>query len=327
MGIAIGLLLAYGCRDRGLEQNQEPPTPVSNGEEELESSEPLEPQLPGALLVMIDNLKPARPQSDLDKADLVYEIIAEAGITRYLALFYHQEAEKIGPVRSARGYFAQLARGYNAPFAHAGGSQEALALIPQIGVKDLDEIYNSGAYFWRDKQRKKPHNLYSSTEKLLQGAKARGFKVEPPFLQPLGTEWEGAPFTGELVIDHSVKNYPYKVSWSYRNHSYERAINGKPHLMEDDVLITADNLLIMVTKITTYVKDNIPLSDVKVVGKGDLISYIEGKKIKGYWQKETVKDDLKFYDEQGELMKLKRGTTWVQVVPSLGSVTEILETD
>ena len=322
MGIAIGLLLAYGCRDRSLEQNQTPPPPVSHGEEELESPEQLEPQLPGAFLVMIDNLKAARPQSDLDKADLVYEIIAEAGITRNFALFYHQEAEKIGPVRSARGYFVQLARGYDAPLVHAGGSQEALAMIPQIGVKDFDEIYNSGAYFWRDKTRKKPHNLYTSTDKLLQGAKTKKYELKTPFLQPLGTEWTGTPFTGELIVDYSITNYPYKASWRYLDERYERSINGKPHVMEDDISITADNILIMVTKITTYVKDNIPLSDVKVVGKGDLISYIDGKKIKGYWQKQTVKDDLKFYDEQGDLLKLKRGTTWIQVVPSLERVTE-----
>jgi len=322
LGIAIGLLLAYGCRDRSLEQNQTPPPPVSHGEEELESPEQLEPQLPGAFLVMIDNLKAARPQSDLDKADLVYEIIAEAGITRYMTLFYYQGAEKIGPVRSTRGYFVQLAKGYDAPLAHAGGSQEALAMIPQIGVKDFDEIYNSGAYFWRDKTRKKPHNLYTSTDKLLQGAKAKKYELKTPFLQPWGTEWEGTSYTGELVVDYSIKNYPYKVSWCYNENRYERSINGKPHVMEDDVAITADNLLVMVTKITTYVKDGIPLSDVKVVGKGDLICYINGQTLKGYWQKDAVSADMKFYDEQGELLKLKRGTTWIQVVPSLECVAE-----
>jgi hypothetical protein len=324
-GLMAGFLIAYGVHLWNAKPNEPNFPPLVNEEKTVEIPEPREPQLPGALLVMIDNLKPARPQSDLDKADLVYEIIAEAGITRYLALFYHQEAEKIGPVRSTRGYFVQLARGYDAPLAHAGGSQEALAMIPQIGVKDFDEIYNSSAYFWRDKTRKKPHNLYTSTEKLLQGAKKKGYKLETPFLQPWGTEWVGTPFSGELVIDYSVKNYPYKVSWRYHENRYERAINGQPHVMEDDILITADNLLVMVTKITTYVKDGIPLSDVKVVGKGDLVCYIDGQKLKGYWQKDAVSADMKFYDQQGELLKLKRGTTWIQVVPSLECVTEIPE--
>lgn len=325
IGLIAGFLIAYGYNVWKEKQNETSFTPPSLEDVGEEIPEQLEPQLPGALLVMIDNLKPARPQSDVDKADVVYEIIAEAGITRFFALFYHQEAEKIGPIRSTRGYFAQLARGYNAPLAHAGGSQEALTMIPQIGVKDLDEIYNSGSYFWRDSQRKKPHNLYSSTDKLLQGAKARGLEVEPPFLQPWGSEWQGSPFSGEVVFDYSISNYPYKVSWQYQENRYERAINGQPHLMEDDVLITADNLLVMVTKITTYVKDNIPLSDVKVVGKGDLICYIDGQKIKGYWQKDAVSANIKYYDEQGELLKLKKGTTWIQVVPSLEKVIEISE--
>ena len=321
-GLMAGFFIAYGFHILHVKPKEPSPPPLLNEEEDIENTKQLEPKLPGALLVMIDNLKPARPQSDLDKADLVYEIIAEAGITRYLTLFYYQEAEKIGPVRSTRGYFVQLAKGYDAPLAHAGGSQEALAMIPQIGVKDFDEIYNSGAYFWRDKTRKKPHNLYTSTDKLLQGAKSKGYELVTPFLQPGGTEWEGTPFTGEVAVDYSVKNYPYKVSWRYHENRYERSINGKPHVMEDNVLIAADNLLVMVTKITTYVKDGIPLSDVKVVGKGDLVCYINGQKLKGYWQKDAVSADMKLYDEQGDLLKLKRGTTWIQVVPSLEYVTE-----
>lgn len=322
--IIMAVLFFAGClgkkEEQSLHQEQQPSASIEGDKEKI--AKPAEPQLPGAILVMFDNLKTARPQSGLDKADLVYEIVAESGITRFMALFYQQKVEKIGPIRSTRDYFVQLVKGYDAPLAHAGGSQAALELIRKIGMKDLDEIYNSGAYFWRDKERKMPHNLYSSTDKLLKGAKDRGYKVEPPFLQPVGTSWQGEPYEGDLDIDYSLGKYAYKVTWRYNKNKYERKINGSPHLMEDGTLVIADNIMVMIAKTKTYLKDGVPLSDIKVIGKGETLYYINGVKTKGYWQKESNNSPIKFYQENGELMKLKQGKTWIQVVPHLKSIKE-----
>ncbi len=335
--LGIMVFLVVGCigKEQAGEGPEEPGLVEENREtaegdtgedkqadESSQSVEQAKKQLPGALLVMVDNFSKARPQSGLDQADLVYEIVAEGGITRFMALFYRQGVEKIGPIRSARSYFAQLARGYNAPLAHAGGSAEALNLIVKIKMKDLDEIYNSGAYFWRDKQRKMPHNLYSSTDKLQQGAKNRGYSLEAPFLQPTGTAWEGEPFTGEFELDYSVPKYSYKVTWQYKNKQYERKINGKPHLMEDGTQLMADNVLVMAVKTSTYMKDGIPLSDVQIVGQGEARFFIDGQKLQGSWEKKSDVAAVKFYDEKGDLLKLKKGKTWIQVVPQLKKIKE-----
>ena len=117
------------------EEEKEKPATVSEQKEKI--------TLPGVFLAMVDNHPKARPQSGLDKADIVYEIIAEGGITRYLALYYSQEAPKIGHIRSARYYYVQLAKGYDGVLAHAGGNENALYLIPELKVKNLDEIYNA----------------------------------------------------------------------------------------------------------------------------------------------------------------------------------------
>ncbi|MFZ5754022.1 MAG: DUF3048 domain-containing protein, partial [Bacillota bacterium] len=235
------------------------------------------------------------------------------------ALFYQEPAEKIGPIRSARYYFVQLARGYDAPFAHAGGNADALALIPKIGVKDLDEIYNAGGYFWRDNNRQMPHNLYSSTEKLLAGAQAKGYKLIPPSL-PVGSTWEGIAHKPEITFDYSSGKYTYQASWVYENRRYTRKINGKPHLMEDGATIVADNLIAMVAPTREVVKEELE-SEIKLIGKGEARYFIDGKMMKGSWEKPSPERNIRFLDEKGQPVKFKPGKTWVQVLPGWGKLT------
>lgn len=279
-----------------------------------EETSPKEPELPGAVIVMVDNFPKARPQIGLDKADLVYEVLAEGGITRFMALYYSEAAEKIGPVRSARYYFAQLARGYDSPLAHAGGSAEALALIVEIKLKDLDEIYNSGGYFWRDSKRKMPHNLYTSTSQLVKGAKAKGYTLVKPPVYPIAEEVEGLAHGGELFLDYSAGTNKYRVGWHYNGEYYERSINGSPHKMEDGALLKADNIIVLTAHTKDVVKDGILLSEIDIIGKGDIRYFQDGKMGKGTWSKSSVKSELVFNGEDGDRIKLKPGKTWVQVI-------------
>ena len=115
------------------------------------------------IAVMIDNMASARPQSGLINAELVYEMPAEGGITRYLAIYHHQNTDKIGPVRSARSYFIDKAIEFNAIFIHAGGSPAALKDIQTLKVDSLNELKGE-RNFWRARDRKAPHNLYTSTK-------------------------------------------------------------------------------------------------------------------------------------------------------------------
>ena len=128
---------------------------------------------------------------------------------------------------SARYYFVQLARGYDSPYAHAGGNNDALQLIAQLKMKDLDEIYNSGEYFYRDKSRKMPHNLYTSTDKLVEGAQKKGYKLIPLEL-PLGDSWSGEDHQ-DIKLDYGTRNFSYIVTWRYEDGKYHRLINDKAH--------------------------------------------------------------------------------------------------
>jgi len=322
--VCLGLLFFIGCsKDQPLPPP--PPAPQVNEQNSPPEEEtiPKKPQLPGAVAVMVDNYSKARPQSGLDKADMVYEMMAEGGITRFMALFYRQEAEKIGPVRSARYYFVQLARGYDVPLAHAGGSEDSLNMIVNLKVKDLDEIYNSGGYFWRDPGRKMPHNLYSGTKRLLEGAKAKRYTLVPLPLLPTATEWEGEtiPRDKEMILDYSSGEYHYLVNWHFNGKKYERKINGENHSMEDGTAISADNVVVITAQTKTILKDNIPLSEIKIVGKGEARYYIGGKMMEGTWSKNSAQSAINFYDNTGKPMKFKEGRIWVQVVPDWSVLT------
>ena len=122
-------------------------------------------QVPAVLGVMIDNFSDARPQYGLTEAMIVYEALAEGGITRFLAIFSEkQTVEMVGPVRSARPYYLDWLDEYGgAMYMHVGGSPEALELIDKYEVFDINEFYR-GWYFWRSTNRTAPHNTYTSTE-------------------------------------------------------------------------------------------------------------------------------------------------------------------
>lgn len=320
-------MVSFGC-------TKDNPVPSSAPEPAVQKTEPAapdsretaapvnkEPELPGAVIVMIDNYYQARPQVGIDKADLVYEILAESGITRFMALFYSESADKIGPVRSARYYFAQLARGYDSPLAHAGGSTEALELIQELKVKDLDEIYNSGGYFWRDSKRKMPHNLYTSTSQLLKGAKAKGYSLVVPPVYPTGSIQQGIAHGDDLFLDYTTGTYKYNVRWRYNGQYYERDINDEPHKTEDGKALKADNIIVMTAATKDVIKNKILLSEIDLIGKGDIRYFQDGKMGKGTWSKGSAQSELKFMDENGDLVKLKSGKTWVQVIGDFGKLS------
>lgn len=330
-GLAIILCIIFlfvaGCGNQ--EKNEPAPpaqqtgidkaAPPQNTQDKAEQKIIKEPELPGAVLAMVDNYWKARPQSGLDKADMVYEIIAESGITRYMGIFYHEKAEKIGPIRSARYYFVQLAKGYDSPLAHAGGSTEALNMLVSLKIKDLDEIYNASGFYWRDNSRKMPHNLYTSTEQLLKGAKNKGYALVPLTGLPQRSEWSGDP-QNKLVIDYSVGKYEYKVSWEYKDNRYDRKINGDPHIMADGAAIKADNIVVITAATKDIIKNGIVLSDVDIIGGGEARYFVDGKMMKGSWIKKSADSSIVFKDMVGEPMQFKAGKTWVQVIPAINKL-------
>lgn len=222
----------------------EPPTPVRIHGPIYLFGEPDRPRWDGPVAVSIDNNPAARPQSGIRRADVIIEALAEGEITRFLPLLWSDPGdEPVGPVRSARQYFVDIARAHRAPLAHAGGSVEALRMLREPGHKDLDEIYNSGAFFYRDETRDAPHNLYLTAQSLLQSFDARGFAPEPV---PLTPRADPASPPDPPARQITVTWHPlHRVVWQWDGTAYVRLCDGEPHLLADGLPIASSSLVFL----------------------------------------------------------------------------------
>lgn len=316
--IAVAFLAIPGCKKL---IDQTPPVVVIPNDDPavvVPDPEPVveipSPDLPGVFIASIDNKSEARPQSGMDKADMVIEMIAEAGITRFMAFFHSKAAPLVGPIRSARYYFAYIAKAYNTPFAHAGGSSRALNLIDELKIPDLDEIYNSSQAFWRDNSRKMPHNLYTSTERMVAEAQRKGLTMSSLPNPPKGDMPQGSA-NSNVSLTYSPY---YKVTWQWQDGKYLRSVNGKLHTMKDGASLTTDNIVIISTPHRDVVTD-VLRTDIDIIGNGPAQFLRDGQLYAGTWKKASANDHFEFMVD-GQPFKFKEGVTWIQVVPSMSAV-------
>lgn len=256
--VLAGMLLMTGCTRLGAKDQEtapKPPAPDSVSREPVPLlkgpiyllSEPENPLWPGWAAVSIENSQEARPQSGLTQADLVVEALAEGTITRFTAYFRSQAVDVIGPVRSARQYTLAQARAYGAPFAHAGGSMEALAMArSDDAIMDLDEIYGGVVWgFWRASDRTAPHNLYTSTARIDQMMEVLGYT---PRSVPTTPKVKGLLPEGNFVSRVDVNwSGPNQIAWIWDEETgaYQRFIGDEPHPTTEVQGIYVPNLVFL----------------------------------------------------------------------------------
>ncbi|CAI6079918.1 DUF3048 domain-containing protein [Cohnella sp. JJ-181] len=271
------------------------------------------------LSVMINNFKAARPQSGLTHADTVWEILAEGGITRLLAIFQSQTFDDpIGPIRSIRPYLIDIGETYGGVLVHAGASNDALAILQHSGKADMDEINNAGAYFYRSKDRKAPHNLYSTQEKLYTGA--RKMKYEETAAVPLvhfdpAPDVIGEPAATQIQIKFQLSDYKVSYRYDAASHLYARSVNGEPHIdLNNARQLTAANLVVLSAKHHAY--DDYGRLEIDLNAGGEAVAFQEGRAIACEWKRERG-DIVRLYRDGREL-KFLPGTTYYHVVPTDG---------
>lgn len=270
------------------------------------------------ILVMVNNVAAARPQSGLDKADIVYEVLAEGEITRFLALYHSQKPEVIGPVRSIRPYFIQIGVGFDAVLVHAGGSPDALETLARSDYGYINEIADS-AYFWREKFRKAPHNLYTDLDKISQAMQDKGMRLSSelpyiPFLPADAQVTQGEPASKIDVTYHSL----YKAAYTYDEKSkrYLRFTEGKPHLdLTSNQQLAVTNLLVIATKHRVLDKEG--RRQVDVVGPGDGYLFQQGKARKVKWKRSGGVIRAYANADLTEELPLLPGNTWINIVPDM----------
>ncbi|MEI2397337.1 MULTISPECIES: DUF3048 domain-containing protein [Paenibacillus] len=275
--------------------------------------------LPRPLAVMINNAPAARPQSGVSEADILYEVLAEGGITRLIGIFQsHTGVVKIGPIRSIRPYLLDIGESYGGVTVHAGGSPAAYAILQKQKKEDMDEIGRAGAYFWRDKERKAPHNLYSNAAKLREGAGKLGFaeSVEVPGL--LFTDPDYAPTEGKPALEFNVsfllKSYTVGYKYNAEQRTYVRWVNGKPHLdLNNNSPVAAANVIVMGSD--HKVLDDVGRLQVDVELGGEALLFQRGVAIPGKWSRRPG-DIIRFVKEDGREALMYPGITHILIVPN-----------
>ena len=276
--------------------------------------------------VMIDNDSGlARPQSGIENAYAVYEIMVEGAATRLMALFLDSKAEKIGPVRSSRHYFLDYVMEHGALYAHCGFSPQASSDISALGINNINEITsNNGKNFYRDRSQKAPHNLYTPMPELVDSAKGLGYKTEKDTDRVFTYNTECKPLekgtaASEILLPYSGA---YGVSYTYNEETklYERYVNGAPHksrTLED--VISVKNILIY--KVKNYSIDDVGRQNIENIGSGDGFYVTEGKYIPIKWSKSGRSAKTEYKTESGEALNINPGNTFVQIMPVTSEIT------
>lgn len=341
----IMLFLLVACKGENNNEIVEEPNEANNqieNEEDIEPEVPEEPEEPKEkypltglevdddevdfnyrpIGVMIENSSSARPQSGLHQADVVYEILSEGSITRFLAFFHSQQPERIGPVRSARTYYVQLSKGYDSVYVSAGGSPGGLRLA-QSEVDGVSGLTYDGRFFYRSSDRRAPHNLYTSYEGLLGAIDHRGYDMS---WEPEGLFFENE--LGDVLGDEALKIDIYygsgtnNVQYVYDEQmkKYRRYNGGvASHDLDTGEAIAPKNIFIVEAfhRVIPAGENHIDAGenrreiDIQSGGRAYLIQ--EGIAQHVEWEN---RDGRIVPVKDGKLVPLLPGQTWINFVPS-----------
>lgn len=270
--------------------------------------------------VMIENSTNARPQTGLQQAGVVYEAIAEYGITRFLALFQESKPGNLGPIRSVRPYYVDWAKSYDAPIAHVGGSPDALNKIKAEKVKDLDQFFNAGAYR-RISSRFAPHNVYSTMGQLNDVAKSKGWTTSEFTAWPRKKDAVAKTATATKV-DIAISGPTYNVHYDYdaATNSYKRVMGGEAHIDGDSKVQIAPKVVIGLATPYGLEPDGYH-SKYQVTGDGQAFIFQDGLVTPVTWKRPQANSMYQFYDANNKPVKLNAGQTWITVVGAPNAVT------
>lgn len=275
------------------------------------------------ICVMIENaaFSGVRPQSGLAAASLVYEVIVEGGITRLMAVYAGEQADPVGPVRSARDTYLEFASELNCMYTHAGGSETAMAAIDGLKMKNLDALRES-KYFWRDDSKESPHNLFTKISNLEDAAiNGHSWKDAPTYDTWLFRDDNKARKTSSqdgYISDINIEYggaYNVEYKFNFDNNNYERYNGGDAHTDSNTgKILTARKVIIQKVPPGWFLEGKGRIN-FAVTGEGEAVIFQEGEAIVGKWKKPNRSSRTMFYDGNGNEIEFIRGNTWLEIVP------------
>jgi hypothetical protein len=297
----------------GLAEAPTPPTCPLTG---LRAPHDAVPDRP-ALAVKVENAPEARPQTGLNRADVVYEEPVEGGYTRFIAIFQCEEAAKVGPVRSGRTTDPDVLVQFGKPvLGYAGGKDVVREGIDKAGIIDVNYIDAAQAYT-RDDSRPAPHNLYTTTKALWKAAHST--EGAPAAVFAFDEDLSGrAKKVGTAHLPFSSVSDVY-WTWSKKDGVWLRSHGTTPHETTDGGRVSATNVVVMQVDVRAgHLVDAAgnPSPVVTLTGRGKAYVLRDGRMIAGTWVRPKLSDVTKFVGRDGSEITLAPGRTWVELLPS-----------
>ena len=269
-----------------------------------------------ALAVKIENNPVAYPLSGLENAEVVYEELVEGGLTRFMAIYHCTDAGKAGPVRSARMVDPAIVKPYTSILAFAGANDivdqaldDAELVLLTEGAPGFERIERAGIT--------SEHTLYVDTRKTRkQGQK--DYEDPPPEVFTFGDLPETTKKAKTVSIEFSAAT---TVRFEWNGKRYQRFDGDQPLLDESGKQIAVDNVLIEehdidLSKEIVDTAGNPSVDITNETGSGRAVLFRDGRAIPGTWSRESTEEPATFESKDGEVMEFKRGTTWIELVPS-----------
>ena len=285
------------------------------------------------LALKIDNAPTALPQQGLQDADIVFEELVEGGLTRFLAIFHSQIPTSVGPIRSGRSTDIPLLMPFDgALFGWSGSNWAFRKLLDTVAITDVG-LYRNPSHYWRQTERISPSNLWVRASQLFNKEAHDPHSSEPLWPYELPEETTSGPSREIKGVKVDWGSTKVEHLWDAARSGWTRSQNDDPHvvlgLKGEQHELAPENLIIQFTKyVLTNEEDvngaRIPLG---LVSEGSGTAWIlkDGGLIEGRWIKANVTVHTDFFDNQGRLIAMSPGSTWVLLAPR--DSVEILEID
>ena len=281
------------------------------------------------LNVRMPNDLAARPQVGLAKADIVFEMIVEGGITRHSVIFHSQDAEGVGPVRSYRFSDLHITQMLKGALVASGATVEEIdAVTRHIAGGNMISVDRNryGAPYYRVAGRPGPNDLFADLNKAREAVNQAGgsgpVDVPPLSFLPPGS---ADPLAGGFATSQPASSVvipfrqPSTFTWDQGSEGYRRSQGGVQTVdPEGSVAISAKNVVVIWTDIweTVVVQDIFGSKglDYRMTGGGKASIFRDGRRVDGTWKRDTQTDMFTFYDQGGVQILLSPGQSWMHFV-------------